>query len=199
MMVQLEQLRTEGRDHGQLPQRPWPAPIVAGRGPADPDTGVHPVLGDRVDRTRSGSTPRPMMPARWRATRGRGDPPMPGRDDGFILLETLVSVTMIGILMTALTAFYASSAAVLGRQSGTQAAAQVATSRLQEIRALDPALITSGSSSVTIGGLTYTSSWVSTCAGRPLTRLEHRRRARAARPARGRGPIRSGTGHGDVA
>jgi type II secretory pathway pseudopilin PulG len=85
---------------------------------------------------------------------------MPRRDDGFILLEVLMSVTMIGILMTALTAFYASSAAILGRQGGMQSAAQVATSRFEEIRALDPASITSGSSSVSIGGLTYTSSWV---------------------------------------
>ena len=84
----------------------------------------------------------------------------PRGDGGFIMLEMVTSLTMIGILMAALTAFYANSTAILGRQGSMQSAAQVATGRIEEIRALDPASITSGSSSVTLTGVTYTNSWV---------------------------------------
>jgi type II secretory pathway pseudopilin PulG len=81
------------------------------------------------------------------------------RDDGFILLEVLISLVMIGFLMGSLTFMYARSTGIQAQQAGTATAEEVASSRMEQIRVLDPSAITAGSASSTISGIVFTVTW----------------------------------------
>jgi prepilin-type N-terminal cleavage/methylation domain-containing protein len=87
----------------------------------------------------------------------------PGRrtaDAGFTMVEVLVSVAVIGIIMTALTTFFISTVSATGRQGQQQAAIQLATDGAERARAIK--------SSAVVGGRDKVSSdnqWASPVAG----------------------------------
>ena len=81
------------------------------------------------------------------------------RDDGFILLEVLISLVMIGFLMGSLTFLYARSTGIQAQQGSAATAEEVASSRMEQVRVLDPSAITAGSASSTISGIVYTATW----------------------------------------
>jgi prepilin-type N-terminal cleavage/methylation domain-containing protein len=68
----------------------------------------------------------------------------PRDDDGFTLVEILVSITVMGILMTALTSFFTTSLAVTKQQSGKQMAAQIADGAVEKVRAMRGSSVVTG-------------------------------------------------------
>jgi prepilin-type N-terminal cleavage/methylation domain-containing protein len=73
-------------------------------------------------------------------------PPAPRRspDDGFTLVEVLISIMVIGVVMTSLTAFFANSLSITNQQRGKQAAAQVLDGAMERVRALKGSGIAAG-------------------------------------------------------
>ena len=57
-------------------------------------------------------------------------------DDGFVLLETLVSIGLIGVVMAAFTMFFINSVAFTSQQRATQIATSIANSAVDTIRAM---------------------------------------------------------------
>lgn len=57
-------------------------------------------------------------------------------DDGFILLETLVAISLIAVVMAAVTTFFVGAVASTGLQRATQVATQLANSSVDTIRSL---------------------------------------------------------------
>jgi prepilin-type N-terminal cleavage/methylation domain-containing protein len=77
-----------------------------------------------------------------RAPRGPR-PDDPARDDaGFTIIEVLVAIGLLGIVMTALTSFFASTLSVANAQSGRQAAAKVAADAAERVHALKGSAVT---------------------------------------------------------
>ncbi len=72
--------------------------------------------------------------------------PRPGRgdDSGFLLLESIMAITVITIVMTALTALLVSVSTSSGRQRDAQVAARIAASALDRVRAVGAARAVSG-------------------------------------------------------
>jgi prepilin-type N-terminal cleavage/methylation domain-containing protein len=66
------------------------------------------------------------------------------RDDGFTMVEILVSIAVIGTVMTALTAFFANSLSITNQQRGKQAAVQVVDDAMEKVRALKGSSLPSG-------------------------------------------------------
>ena len=65
-------------------------------------------------------------------------------DDGFTLVETLVSIAVIGVVMTSLTAFFTNSLSINNQQRGKQAAAQILDDAMERVRALKGSGVTAG-------------------------------------------------------
>jgi prepilin-type N-terminal cleavage/methylation domain-containing protein len=65
-------------------------------------------------------------------------------DAGITLIEVLVSSMLIGILMTAMTAFFVSTVSATGRQGGQQVAAQLADDATELVRALRGSAVAAG-------------------------------------------------------
>jgi prepilin-type N-terminal cleavage/methylation domain-containing protein len=65
-------------------------------------------------------------------------------DDGFTLVETLVSIAVIGVVMTSLTAFFTNSLSIDNQQRGKQAAAQILDDAMERVRSLKGSGITVG-------------------------------------------------------
>jgi prepilin-type N-terminal cleavage/methylation domain-containing protein len=65
-----------------------------------------------------------------RSTRGRGP------DAGFTLVEVLVAITLVAIVMTALTTFFVGAVSATSRQSGRQVATQLADDAAERVRSL---------------------------------------------------------------
>jgi len=65
-------------------------------------------------------------------------------DDGFTLVETLVSIAVIGVVMTSLTAFFTNSLSIGNQQRGKQAAAQILDDAMERVRSLKGSGITAG-------------------------------------------------------
>ncbi len=65
-------------------------------------------------------------------------------DDGFTLVETLVSIAVIGVVMTSLTAFFTNSLSIDNQQRGKQAAAQIVDDAMERVRSLKGSGITAG-------------------------------------------------------
>jgi prepilin-type N-terminal cleavage/methylation domain-containing protein len=101
--------------------------------------------------------------------------PAPGtaRDAGFTLIEVLVSISLIGVVMAALTTFFVSAQGVANVQDGQQTAVQLATDGIEAARALSPAdLLASPPSDQTPptrNGITFTRTWSVTSCWQPPT------------------------------
>lgn len=67
-----------------------------------------------------------------------------GGDDGFILLESIVSIMLISVLMAALTPFFANSVNLMSRERASQTATQIATSSVETVRGLPPSDLVTG-------------------------------------------------------
>lgn len=65
-------------------------------------------------------------------------------DDGFTLVETMISIFLVGVVMAALTSFFVSTLALTNRQSGIQTASQVATDAIATIRSIKGARLATG-------------------------------------------------------
>jgi prepilin-type N-terminal cleavage/methylation domain-containing protein len=65
-------------------------------------------------------------------------------DDGFTLLETIVSIAMISIVTAGLTTFYTQSKASTSLQSQTQVANQLASTAMEQVSLLPGAALVSG-------------------------------------------------------
>ncbi len=65
-------------------------------------------------------------------------------DDGFVLLETLVSISLIAVVMAAFTTFFVNSVAFTSQQRATQIAIQIANSTVEAIRALPASDLVNG-------------------------------------------------------
>lgn len=72
-----------------------------------------------------------MTPSRHRHHRHR----RPRADGGFVLLESIVSIALITIIMTALTALFVTSMKVTNHQRSNQAVTRIATSLMDQARA----------------------------------------------------------------
>ncbi len=72
------------------------------------------------------------------------------REDGFILLESLIAITLITVVMGAVGTEYVSGLASTSRQRATQAAAQLADSNLEQVRALNPSDLVTGRGSTSV-------------------------------------------------
>lgn len=76
----------------------------------------------------------------WIPSRASTEP----SDAGFTLVETIMSVFVIGVVMAALTSFFVTSMAVVGQQSGVQVATQVATSLTSKVRSMRGSALATG-------------------------------------------------------
>lgn len=65
-------------------------------------------------------------------------------DDGFTLVETLISIAVMGVVMTSLTAFFTNSLSIDNQQRGKQAAAQIVDDAMERVRSLKGSGITAG-------------------------------------------------------
>lgn len=63
-------------------------------------------------------------------------------DGGFTLLEVVISVVLVGIMMTALVSFFVSTTAILNQQRDRQVAVQLADSVMEGVRAKGLTIVT---------------------------------------------------------
>lgn len=82
---------------------------------------------------------------------------MPGRrrlavtgEDGFILMESIIAISLITIIMGALTVFFTSTIQTSNHLRFDQSAAQLADSAVEQVRAIDATSITSGRDSASV-------------------------------------------------
>jgi prepilin-type N-terminal cleavage/methylation domain-containing protein len=66
----------------------------------------------------------------------RRRPPGARRDDGFTIVEVLVSLAVIGIVLLAVSTFFVKSMVTVRLQGARQAAIQIAASSMEQLRAL---------------------------------------------------------------
>lgn len=70
--------------------------------------------------------------------------PDPAPDAGFTLVETLVSIAVIGVVMTSLTSFFTHTMGLMNNQRGTQTAVHLAQGALENARAYKGAVVVAG-------------------------------------------------------
>jgi prepilin-type N-terminal cleavage/methylation domain-containing protein len=63
-------------------------------------------------------------------------PPGARRDDGFTMVEVLVSLVVISVVLTAVSAFFVQSMSTVRLQGARQAAVQIAATSMEQLRAL---------------------------------------------------------------
>src|SRR5664279_1755078 len=80
----------------------------------------------------------------WRARRLQR-----ANDGGFILLESLVAISVISVIMAAFTTFFVNAISSTTHQRARQAAAQIADSGVETIRALPVSDLVIGHDSIT--------------------------------------------------
>ncbi|WP_375496750.1 putative Ig domain-containing protein [uncultured Jatrophihabitans sp.] len=73
-----------------------------------------------------------------------------GGDDGFVLLESIIAITLITFIMAAIGVEFVSGMAAVARQRATQSAVQVANSTLEQLRALQPSDLVTGRGSQSV-------------------------------------------------
>lgn len=89
------------------------------------------------------------------------------RDDGFTLVEVLTSLAVIGVVLSAVTTFFVRSMITIDVQGARQAAIQVASDAMEELRQIPAATVTSWLTAqaakppVTFNKLQYTRRWSS--------------------------------------
>ena len=71
-------------------------------------------------------------------------------DDGFVLLETLVTISLISLVMAAFTTFFVNAVASTNLQRSMQAATQIADSAVETIRALPSSDVVKGRDTATV-------------------------------------------------
>ena len=71
-------------------------------------------------------------------------------DDGFVLLESIIAISLITVIMAAVGAEYVASVASVTRQRASQNAAQVANSTIDQMRALRPSDLVAGRDSASV-------------------------------------------------
>lgn len=65
-------------------------------------------------------------------------------DEGFVLLETLVAISLISVVMAAFTTFFVNAVASTNQQRATQAATQIANSGVDTLRSLPASVVVTG-------------------------------------------------------
>ncbi len=87
---------------------------------------------------------------------------MPRRDDGFTLLELLLSVGLIGLVGAFAIAFHTSSLSVTRQQANREVAAQLASEALDRARATGGAAVLArghGAATRTVNGIRFSEEW----------------------------------------
>jgi prepilin-type N-terminal cleavage/methylation domain-containing protein len=78
--------------------------------------------------------------------------PVPhAREDGFSLLETLVSISIVSIVMASVATFYVQTLAAVGKQRDVQTATQLAVDATERLRALQGTAVTAGRDEDSVG------------------------------------------------
>jgi prepilin-type N-terminal cleavage/methylation domain-containing protein len=86
-------------------------------------------------------------------------------DAGFTLVETLVSLAVIGVVLTAVSTFFVRSMVITTMEGARQAAVQVASTAMEQLRSVPGSLALSWLASnapakpVPMGSVTYTQRW----------------------------------------
>jgi prepilin-type N-terminal cleavage/methylation domain-containing protein len=86
-------------------------------------------------------------------------------DAGFTLVETLVSLAVIGVVLTAVSTFFVRSMVITTLEGARQAAVEVAAAGMEQLRAVPGALAISwlldnaAAKSVPMGTTTFTRTW----------------------------------------
>src|SRR3954470_12914807 len=89
------------------------------------------------------------------------------RDDGFTMVEVLTSLAVIGVVLSAVTTFFVRSMITIDVQGARQAAIQVASDAMEELRQIPAANVVTwltaqtAKPTVTFNSLTYTKQWTS--------------------------------------
>jgi prepilin-type N-terminal cleavage/methylation domain-containing protein len=89
------------------------------------------------------------------------------KDDGFTLVEVLTSLAVIGVVLSAVTTFFVRSMVTIDVQGARQAAIQVASDSMEQLRQVAAADVVtwlstqSGTPTVTINSIDYTRQWIS--------------------------------------
>ncbi|HET6208820.1 MAG TPA: putative Ig domain-containing protein [Jatrophihabitans sp.] len=111
--------------------------------------------------------------ARWRAARGTAESSAPtgeqqSGDEGYVLLESIISITLITVIMAALGVFFTTTIRSSSHLRRDQSAAQLADSAVEQVRSIDPTSVVSGRDSASVNTengaapATVTSNWLNT-------------------------------------
>jgi prepilin-type N-terminal cleavage/methylation domain-containing protein len=88
-------------------------------------------------------------------------------DDGFTLVETLTSLAVIGVVMSAVTTYFVKTMTTIDVAGARQAAVQVAADAMEQLRQVPGALAADWlktnavARATTVNTVTYTSTWSS--------------------------------------
>lgn len=89
------------------------------------------------------------------------------KDEGFTLVEVLTSLAVIGVVLSAVTTFFVRSMVTIDVQGARQAAIQLASDSMEQLRQIPAANVVSwlgtqsGSPTVVLNSLSYTRQWSS--------------------------------------
>jgi prepilin-type N-terminal cleavage/methylation domain-containing protein len=90
-----------------------------------------------------------------------------GKDDGFTLVEVLTSLAVIGVVLSAVTTFFVRSMVTIDVQGARQAAIQLASDSMEQLRQIPAANVATwlstqtGTPAVVLNNLRYTKLWTS--------------------------------------
>src|SRR5579875_409394 len=87
---------------------------------------------------------------RRRRLRSRFLPPERRQDDGFVLLESIISISLITVIMAALAMLFVTVIQVNNLQRGRQVAVQVADNAVGYLRSLQPSDLVPGRTSAAV-------------------------------------------------
>jgi prepilin-type N-terminal cleavage/methylation domain-containing protein len=86
------------------------------------------------------------------------------REDGFTLLEVLVSLAIISVVLTAMSQFFVRSMSSVNQQGDRQAAVQLASDGMERMRQVPGSLVSTwltaqAPESMPVNNITYTRTW----------------------------------------